>query len=166
MPITAGTWKPIDSIGLNQNIEDTSTTQNHSLLRLVKCRDTGSTNYGDAEFIYLKGVASTVEGDAVVYDSAGVTARAAARAEGPVAVAMSACVASNFGWYQVRGLAKVKCATVAADTQAYLTATAGTIDDAHVAGDGILGMRISSADDTGFCRVMIDHANAGDTDNA
>jgi hypothetical protein len=51
----------------------------------------------------------------VIYDhNAGTTKRAVAGDRGPCAVAMSANVASQFGWYQITGLAKIKSGTVVA----------------------------------------------------
>lgn len=96
-----------------QAIADTSTTQNHPLGTI--CHATDPT-YGGGEFIYLLGVASTAVGSLVTY---GVTTYQTALA--PVgtnkpqqlAVAMSANVASQYGWYQIAGLAiMAKTATV------------------------------------------------------
>ena len=98
--------------------------------------------YGEGTFIYLPGVASTVAGDVVAYDTdAPSTTRTVAATRGPLAVAMAAVVAGKYGWYQVRGAALVNvAAAVAAGTPAYLTATAGNVDDATAAGQGIDGM--------------------------
>jgi hypothetical protein len=166
MAITAGTWVSV----VDGGVADTSahgTTQLTDLLRKIKVKDVGSTNYGFGELIYLKGVASTAAGDLVTYDATGATARAAARGVGPVAVALSACVANEFGWYQVGGLAKVTSGTVASAKQLYLTATAGTVDDAVVAGDVVYGATSASADDTGFIKATLSGTPCvGDTDNA
>ena len=66
--------------------------------------------YGEGEFIMLKGVASTIVGSLVTYDGttyqttlAAVTANQAR----PVAVAMAAVGAAQFGWYQIAGTAVV-----------------------------------------------------------
>jgi hypothetical protein len=66
--------------------------------------------YGTGEFIFLKGVASTVVGSLVTYDQtlATTTLAPATGGNGPVAVAMSANVASQYGWYQIAGAAAVK----------------------------------------------------------
>ena len=106
--------------------------------------------YGAGEFIYLKGVASTAVGSVVVYNADDYsTSLATANDVGPVAVAMSACVASEYGWYQIsgKGVAKV-LAGFADNGDCYLTATAGSVDDADVAGDYIRGMKGASAIDT------------------
>lgn len=107
-------------------------------------------SYGSGEFIFLKGAASTVVGSVVVYNADDFsTTLAVADAIGPVALAMSACVADKAGWYQIggKGVAKV-LASFADNANCYLTSTAGSIDDAVVAGDYIFGMKGASAIDT------------------
>jgi hypothetical protein len=95
--------------------------------------------YGAGTFIYLKGVASTVVGSVVTYNQQdGTTALSVADAIGPVAVAMGATVADRFGWYQIVGVAVAKVLTGFVDNaNVYLTATAGSVDDAVVAGDRV-----------------------------
>ena len=96
-----------------QPIAVTDTTQNHAVGTIVRGVDP---TYGEAEFIYLKGVASTTVGSIVTYNtSSGTTALApvGTNKPQPVAVAMSANVASQYGWYQISGIAVVaKSATV------------------------------------------------------
>ena len=124
-----------------QDIDENSATQKNQLGRCVEAFDTASTEYGFGEFIYLKGVASTVVGSAVTWQYGDyVTALTVAASVGKVAFAMSACVAGEFGWYQVRGLAVSEVlASFADDTICYLTTTAGELDDAVVAGSDIRG---------------------------
>lgn len=130
----------------HQPIANTSTTQAHPLGTLIRAEDS---TYGEGEFIYLKGVASTAVGDLVIYDTyAGTTTRTVAGSRGPCAVAMSANVADQYGWYQVGGAAVVKAGTVAADGDVYVTATAGTVDDAVVSGDKVDGARLKTANGT------------------
>lgn len=90
----------------SQQIATTSTTQLHPLGTIVRAKDA---TLGEGEFIYLLGVASTVVGSIVNYDGAGFqTALDTAAVTGPsrpLAVAMSANVASQYGWYQISGLA-------------------------------------------------------------
>lgn len=142
-------------VGL-QPIANTETTQQHELGTRAFAFDS---TYGVGEFIYLKGVASTVVGDVVIYDEkAATTTRAVAGSRGPAAVAMSANVADQYGWYMVNGSAVVKAGTVAANGNCYLTATAGTLDDAVVAGDKVDGARFKTADGTpsaGFAVAQI-----------
>lgn len=106
--------------------------------------------YGFGEFIYLKGVANTVVGTWVTYNADDFsTTRLAANAIGPVAVAMSACVANQYGWYQIQGKAVgLALAAFADDANVYATATAGSVDDAVVAGDRVKNAKGASAVDT------------------
>jgi hypothetical protein len=103
--------------------------------------------YGAGEFIYLKGAANTAIGSWVTYNSDdNSTTLLAANAIGPVAVAMSANVASQYGWYQIGGKAIGLClAGFLDDANVYATATAGSVDDAVVAGDRVKGAKGASA---------------------
>ena len=95
-----------------QPIAVTDTTQNHALGTIVKAVDP---TYGEGEFVYLKGLASTAVGSAVIFDQyASTTTLATAGSRGPVGVSMSANVASQYGWYQISGSAVVKTGTVVA----------------------------------------------------
>lgn len=166
MALTASTWKPLSMIGLNQNIEDTSTSQLHPVGLRVRCVDTSSQARGQGEFVYLKGVASTVAGDGVVYDlSTGLTTRTVAASKGPFAVSMSANAATtSFGWYQIYGVSIVTAGTVADNGQVYTTATDGSLDDAQVDGQQILGATFRSATDTGQATLELQYAFAGADD--
>lgn len=103
--------------------------------------------YGSGEFIYLKGVASTELGSVVLYSADDFsTALASANGIGPIATAMAATVADKYGWYQIDGKGVAKVLTGFADNaNCYLTSTAGSIDDAVVAGDYIYRMKGASA---------------------
>lgn len=133
-----------------QQIDESSTTQTAELGTIIRARDVASTAYGVGEFIYLQGVASTAVGSVVVYNQDDhSTALLAADGIGPVATAMSACGASEYGWYQISGKAVAKVAASFADNAAvYATSTAGTVDDAVVAGDRVMRARGASAIDT------------------
>jgi hypothetical protein len=108
--------------------------------------------YGAGEFIFLKGVASTVVGSLVVYDqNLATTALAPATGgNGPVAVAMSANVANQFGWYQISGAAAVKAPNAMAPGADVfmLAATPGSVDDAAVAGEQVLNAKVSTTTGT------------------
>ena len=119
-----------------QAIAETSTVQKHPLGARVKAV---APTYGEGEFIYLLGVASTAIGSWVTYNQDdGSTALLAANAIGPVGIAMSANVANQYGWYQIYGKAVGLVATGFADNGlVFATATAGTADDAVVAGDRV-----------------------------
>ena len=112
-------------IGL-QPVADTSTTQNHPLGTIVTATDP---TLGVGEFIYLKGVASTVVGSIVNYDNNFQTELDTSAVSGPsrpLAVSMSANVASQYGWYQISGLAvATKANTVSFADGAGLGAAAG-----------------------------------------
>jgi hypothetical protein len=130
-----------------QAIAATSTVAYHPLGTIVNAVDP---TYGAGEFIYLAGVASTAVGSWVTYNlDDGSTALLAANAIGPVAVAMSANVASQYGWYQISGKAVgLALASYADNGLVFATATAGSIDDAVVAGDRVKLAKGASAVDT------------------
>lgn len=130
-----------------QAIATTDTTQRHPLGTRVQAYDP---TYGNGEFIYLLGVASTAVGSWVTYNQDDhSTALLAANAIGPVAVAMSANVASQYGWYQIYGKAVGKVlASFADNANVYATATAGSVDDAVVSGDRVKNCKGASAIDT------------------
>lgn len=134
----------------NQKISENSTTENVPLGTIISAIDKDTTNYGVGEFIYLQGVASTAIGSAVVYNADDFsTTLASANAVGPVAFAMAATVANEYGWYQIGGKAVGKVLASFADNgDCYLTATAGSLDDADVAGDYVRRCKGASAIDT------------------
>lgn len=153
------TFKVVDPIG-----PDLTAVDSVQLYPLgMRCKALSS-SLGGAEFVYLKGVASTVLGDIVVFDEAFQTTRAVAASRGPLAVAMAPVLANQFGWYQVSGLAVCSVlAAFAADALVYLTATAGNVDDAVVAGQKVDGARSQSAIDTpstGKAYIMLAYPSA------
>jgi len=103
----------IHSLAGAQAIAETSTTQKHALGTVVRAIDP---TYGEGEFIYLLGVASTAVGSPVTYNKttwATTLAPVGSNKPQPVAFAMSANVASQYGWYQISGVAvAAKTATV------------------------------------------------------
>lgn len=140
-------FRPVSTLVALQPIANTATTQNHPLGLIVQANDP---TYGNGEFIYLKGVASTAVGSWVTFNNDDFsTTLLAANAIGPVAVAMSDNVASQYGWYQISGKAVGKALTGYVDNAlVYATATAGSIDDAVVAGDRVKNALGASAVDT------------------
>ena len=132
-----------------QPIAVTETTQKHPLGMLVVATDS---TYGTGEFIYLKGIASTVIGTMVDYDQTLATTALspATVGTGPVAIAMSANVANQYGWYQISGAAAVRAPnamTPGADVFS-LAATPGSVDDAAVAGEQILNAKVTTTTGT------------------
>lgn len=132
-----------------QVIADTSTTQLHILGKIVRAKDP---TYGEGEFIYLKGIGSTVVGSMVDYDqNLGTTALSPATGgTGPVAVSMSANVANQYGWYQITGAAVVKAPnTMVPGAEVFsLAATPGSVDDAAVNGEQIVNAKVSTTTGT------------------
>ena len=131
-------------------------------------RDVSGTR-GDAEFIYLKGVASTVVGSIVLIKDDYSTSLAAARDKGAMALATAIVDANTkYGWYQTLGVgvAATGGTGVSANAPLYL-AGSGAVDDAAVAGDQVIGMRSQTATDTGTALVMMgSHPATADFDNA
>lgn len=128
----------------SQAIADTSTVQNHPLGKRVTAVDP---TYGEGEFLYLLGDASTVVGDWVTFNATTwQTTRGAdtANLSRPVAWAMSANVASQYGWYQVSGNVVALKTAVKADpavnaNRIYISATTGRVMQTSAAGKCILG---------------------------
>lgn len=143
-------FQSVESWIVAQDIAETSTTQKVPLGTIIRAEDKASTGYGIGEFIYLLGVGSTAVGNVVVYNPDNFsTTRASANAIGPVAVAMSANVGSQYGWYQISGKGAASVLAGFLDNaDCYLTGTAGSVDDTDVAGDYISGMKGASAVDT------------------
>ena len=102
--------------------------------------------YGEGEFIMLVGVASTVVGSLVTYNTTtyqtALSPNTANLAQ-PVAVAMSANTAGTFGWYQIEGLAVVKKTAVAVNVgvPVYQSATTGRVMPTAASGKQVLGAR-------------------------
>ena len=147
-----------------QPIGVTSTVKNHPLGDIVTAYDP---IYGAGEFIYLPGAANTVVGSVVLYSPDDfATTLLAANDIGSVAVAMSINVASSYGWYQIQGKAVGKALTGFVDNaNVYGTATAGSVDDAIVAGDRVQRAKGASAVDTpstGLAEFEIDRPFVND----
>jgi hypothetical protein len=123
--------------------------QNHPLGTIVRASDTAST-LGEGEFIYLKGVASTVVGSLVVYNNVAATTTLApntANLGQAVAVAMSACTAGMYGWYQIGGVARIKKTAVKVNPNVniFLSATAGRVMSTVASGKEIMAARSVNA---------------------
>lgn len=131
--------------------------QEHPLGTIVKAYDPV---YGEGEFIYLLGVASTIVGSLVTWTGSTGTIPAAvpnyqtalcpatANLGQPVAVAMSVNLAGQWGWYQIGGHAVVaENGTFAAGAAVFLTAaTPGIVTTGVTAGKQILNARSIIAD--------------------
>ena len=139
-------YGPTSLSGANQGIHETSTTKNYPLGTRVWANDAV---LGRAEFIYCTGVASTAIGELIQINGDFTTVRAAGgTVKGSVGVAMSANVASKYGWYCIFGrcLALI-AADVTGDVPGYATATAGTWADDIVAGSQVVGSQLQNGTD-------------------
>lgn len=141
------TFRTQSPLVAHQPIAETETSKKHPLGTRMWAH---SATYGAGEFIYLKGVANTERGSWVHYNADDFsTALTAANGIGPVAVAMSANVANQYGWYQIHGKAVGKALSGYADNAlVWLTATAGSVDDTVVDGDMVHLAKGASAVDT------------------
>ena len=165
---TAGTWVVMQPVGVQADLTVVDTTQAYPLGTRIRAYDQGSTGYGHAEFIYLKGVASTARGSVVLISGSFATSLVAARDRGSLAVALGAVDATTkYGWYQIWGQGVALCdAGVVADAGLYIDGTTGRVDDTAVAGDSIMGMKAQSTDDTNTCVVFMSYPAVSDYDNA
>lgn len=144
-------WVIIDRAIGAQPIETVAdTTALHVLGDRVRALNTTNSDIG--EFIYLPGCTNGADGAFVTYDPDDwATTAVTANGVGPVAVMMSALSATTkFGWCQIYGLSpSAQVLTSFADGgRVFLTACAGFVDDASVAGDmvnGALGASTSTA---------------------
>lgn len=147
-----------------QAIEVNSATQLLPLGTRVKATDP---TYGEGEFVYLKGVASTAVGSLVVINPDDWSTKLfAANDIGSVAFAMSACVANEFGWYQIYGKAIGKTNGAVVDNALVYGAANGTVDDAVVAGDRVKNAKFGSTDSANLAEVEIHYPFVDDASAA
>jgi len=160
-------WKMIGDTTFDQDIDATSTTQEAPLGAIVKARDIDNTGYGDAEFIYGVGVASTIVGSLVLIDGSGYTTTlTTADAKGKCGVAMSANVASQYGWYAIHGTVLIDSGTVADGGVLCIDGTsAGQVDDDAAAGDMIYGAFSVAASSGGTVLASITYPYVTDNSN-
>jgi hypothetical protein len=102
--------------------------------------------FGEGEFILLLGVVNTVVGSVVRYNATTYQTTLVVNTavqDVPVAVAMSACVAGQYGWYQIAGNAVIKktAVTVAPNVTLFLSATAGRVKVLASAGLQVVAAR-------------------------
>lgn len=163
MAVYSTDWKIVSPLIGAQPIASVSTTQLHPLGTRVRAVDKGTNANGEAEFVYVKGVTNGAVGSWVTFNPDDYsTTLLAANAIGPVGVLLAALDATtDFGWCQVTGKAVAKAAASFADNaNVYATATAGTVDDAVVAGDRVKGAKGASDIDapaTGMAEFEINH---------
>lgn len=151
-----------------QPIAVASTVKNHALGKIIAAEDS---TYGGGEFIYLLGVASTVAGSVVTYGgaSSGVPTYQTALSSTTIhlgdslAVAMSANVAGDYGWYQIAGAAVAATnGTLAAGASVYL-AGAGQLTSTQAAGlqvDSAFSVTATGTPAVGLAVVEINRPSA------
>lgn len=92
------------------------------------------------EYIYLQGIASLAASDWVFYDETTyIVTRTVANSKGPVAIAQAAVLASQFGWFGIKGSFVGNVATGALAGKVWVTSTAGRVDNSDVAVDLVDG---------------------------
>ena len=153
------TYHVTDTVAGTQAIAENSATQKHKLGTIVRAVDP---TYGEGEFIYLKGVASTSVGQLVTYNVGyqSALATSAVGISNPHAVAMSACVAGEYGWYQISGLAVVsKANTTSFAASAALASASGEAIAAATTNrlaSALVAVVASAKSDVTTVQVMLD----------
>lgn len=140
-------WNTINLLG--PDITKVYTTLDFALG--TKCTARNTTTGYVGEFVFLKGVASTVATSWVLisYDDHS-TSLLADNDIGPVGIAMAATVADTYGWYQIRGKASGKlAASVNENVGLYATATAGTAGGTSSGKSEIIGACSAAASGAG-----------------
>jgi hypothetical protein len=119
---------------------------------IAQFRDVGTTYLGVGEFVYLRGIGSTVLGSVVYWKgstgaaTSGLTTLATtaiANSGFSLAFATAAIVADKYGWYQISGAA--------------IAATTGTVADAD---DLFLGAAVLTATPAAGLQVLSCHASS------
>ena len=108
------------------------------------------------EYIFLKGVASTVQYSWVTYNNEFDTTLLATAAIGPVAIAQAAIVANKYGWYLIWGSGTGKAVnndegTFSSGAVCGRTSADGSVGGVYTAGDLIYGA---------FCRSAMEASSA------
>ena len=121
-------------------IGNVDTAQNFQLGTIVGGVDT---TLGGGEFVYLLASGTIAAGNVVQYDQYNATATTwtgTANSSRPLAVAMSAMVTGQYGWFQISGVAAVTISgTIAAGANAYWQAN-GVVYSTLTAGKQALPM--------------------------
>lgn len=138
-PSTAAVPQNLSTNYGGPRLMETDTTQNFPFGTTVRAYDP---IHGFGEFMYLQGVAATVAGSLVNYNSvSGATTinLGTAIAGLPLAFALAPTVANLFGWYQISGGALAAVTGAAAVGKVYAVSAAANVSSSAVAGMQILG---------------------------
>ncbi len=113
------------------------------------------------EHIYLQGTTSTVAKDWVVYDENFSATRLVANEVGPIAIAPTAILVGEYGWFQIYGIVQGNSDDIAADSSLYVDGTAGRVDDLSVSGDLIIGAysMTASVSNVATCHITYPHVS-------
>jgi hypothetical protein len=157
-----------DTTGSKLGITDPTTTSSTALHPLGLVRQFYDSVIGDTgEYMYVQFGATVTVGQVCTIDNTLKAALASstthANSGWALGFAIGSAVDTDYGWLKVSGKVKAKAATVVAGSKTFLTTTAGTIDDAAIAGSQVIGSKIVTADGTpaaGFCYVQIDRPMA------
>lgn len=110
------------------------------------------------EYVYAKGTASVTTDTWVTFDEGWNVTRAVANGQGRVGIAMSDNPLSSFGWYQVYGQGRGNVLASFADNgKIFLTSTDGSVDDADVGGDFVVGAIGRSAVASGSATIELNY---------
>lgn len=118
------------------------------------------------DYIYLKGVTSCADGSVVVFQPGVFTAiLIATGVKGSIAIATAAVdTSTKYGWFLYSGQdVGISRSAIASNVPLYAGGVAGSVDDAAVKGDQIIGMyaRNAAAADGGSVILQIDRACIG-----
>lgn len=121
---------------------------------------------GMGRFMYLNNISggSIAAGDVCLIDErTGAIKKVVTADRGPVGVAVAAQAATQWGWFQIEGIAVVNATTGAANSPAYEQATGGNVLSTVSATNKIDGMVYKTANGTpaaGQAYVQIQHPSA------
>lgn len=150
----------LNSLPGAQPVATTETSAKHALGTTARGNDP---LYGEGMFVYLLGVASTAVGSVVTYDAdtyQTVLCAVGGNIPRPIAIAMSANVAAQYGWYQIGGVATVKkqcTVSLAAGAAVGVLSTgliAGTGSGKEISGAAVAAVASATAGRT-TVRVML-----------
>lgn len=148
-----------DRLGV-PTLTDVSTTPLLALGTVVRGYDDVSDTNG--EYMYVRfGAAGTVGQPGLIdlHNKVTLASNAAANSGKPVGIIVAPVVADgDYGFVQIGGKAVVKSNAAVADAKVMLTAVAGTVDDAALAGCQLIGAEFATADGTpaaGFAYVNL-----------
>jgi len=114
------------------------------------------------EYIYLQGTASVVANDWVVIGPNFSIERLQANEIGAVAIAATAVVLGEYGWFGIKGTFLGNSDTISADRSLYIDGTAGRVDDLSVSGDLVINAYSVTADSSNKATCYISYPSVSD----